>query len=428
MSGPAVILGLARTRRGWLGELARWCSTGRLPAELVTCLSVEEALAVLGAGRRVDLLLVDDSTTRWGRDLVAAASRAGAPTVVVRGTRAAERDRDWEAVGCAAAIGPDPDPGEVAELLRRHAVETAPDQRRVELPTGTEPGHLLAVVGTGGSGASTVAMALAQGIGQRDGADSVVLVDGSRHGSLAAYHDVGDVLPGLPELVELHRSDRPDPHEVRRQSWELPHHGHHLVLGQRRPRDWVLYRPAELAATLDGLRRTFATTVIEVDQDLEGEEETGSVDVEERHALSRLVAVRAELVLAACGPGLHGTHRMVTLVDALRRAGTAPERIVPVVTRAPRSPAAKAGTTRAIAALLGSRVRPPLFVPTRRGLDARLRDGRPLPRPMGATLIRSVASLLDSLPSATRAEDPAPIRPGSLGTGVLTRTTEDGAA
>jgi len=429
VNGRAVILGLARTRRGWLGELARWCSTGILPAELVTCLSVEEALAVLGAGRRITLLMVDDTTTRWGRDLVAAATGAGAPTVMVRGGRGHDHERDWEAIGCDAAVGPELDPAELTDLLRRHEVVAAPTDRRVEVDSGTPPGLLLGVLGTGGSGASTVAMALAEGLGHLEGADAVVLVDGSRRGSHAAYHDVGDVLPGLPELVELHRADRPDPSEIRGLSWLLPAHGHRLVLGQRRPRDWVLHRPSEVTAALDGLRRTFAVSIVEIDHDLEGEEETGSVDVEERHALSRTVSRTAELVLAVGGDGFHGTHRLVSLVDSLRRLGTEPERIVPGVNRAPRQPAARAAVTKGLTALVGGSVRPPLFVTARPGLDRRLHDGRPLPRSMRAPLARAVTSLAASVPPATNDDRPAPIRPGSLGTVSSPGTRwKDGAA
>lgn len=429
MSDRAVILGLARTRRGWLGDVARWSSTGVLPAELVTCLSVEEALAVLGAGRRVTLLLVDDTTTRWGRDLVAAAARVGAPTVMVRAGRGPDRDRDWEAIGCAAAVGPGLDPIELGDLLRRHATAPAPGHRRVEVATGTPRGLLIGVMGSGGSGASTVAMALAEGFGHRDGAEAVVLADGSRHGSLAAYHDVGDVLPGLPELVELHRADRPDPDEVRRLAWSLPRHGHQLVLGQRRPRDWVLHRPSEVAATLDGLRRAFAVSIVEADHDLEGEDDTGSVDVEDRHTLSRAVATTADLVLAVGGPGFHGAHRMISLVDALRRVGTEPERIVPVVNRSPRQPVARAGITRGIAELVGGSVQPPLFVTNRRGLDGRLRDGRPLPRSMGVALARAVTSLSASLPPVVPDDEPRPIRPRRLGAAEDTGAPwKDGAA
>ena len=61
------------------------------------------------------------------------------------------------------------------------------------------------IVGAGGSGTSTIAMALAQAWAST-GTDTV-LVDGCRRADLAVYHDVGDVIPGLPELVELHRGD-----------------------------------------------------------------------------------------------------------------------------------------------------------------------------------------------------------------------------
>src|SRR3546814_2814274 len=68
-------------------------------------------------------------------------------------------------------------------------------------------------------------------------------------------HAARDVVPGVAELVEAHRSGSPGPHEVRDLTWEVGARGYRLLLGLRRHRDWTAIRPRAFDAALDGLRR-----------------------------------------------------------------------------------------------------------------------------------------------------------------------------
>jgi len=406
-----VVVGLARSRCRWFTELARWADAGIAPIEFVKCLTTEEARAVLGAGRAVSLLLVDSDMARVDRDLIAEADRADAPTVVVGAT-----DRwDWEALGCVAALRADFNRDELVELLdriaRRVTRHTAPQSRRVQLADEPQRGLLVGVVGTGGTGSSTIAVATAQACAAA-GQDTV-LVDGCRRADLAMYHDVGDVIPGLPELVDLHRADEPDPEEIRSLEFTTDR-GYRLVLGMRRSRDWAAMRPRSVAATLDGLRRSHAVVVVDADADLETEAETGSADVEDRHILSLEVARRGDAVVAVAGADMKGVHDVARLLHDLVRCGTPSERIVVVLNNAPRAATIRTRLARAVRSLTAD-VEPcdVLLVRHHRQIDAAHRDATPLPSAVGASVLDAVRRVDRS--GGRQPDDPVRIRVGELG-------------
>ena len=174
----------------------------------------------------------------------------------------------------------------------------------------------MAVTGAAGTGRSTIAAALAQG-----------LASDPRHTDLVCLADLRSTptrrcctahptsCPALTELVEGHRSGVPSIDDVRGLTWHVTARGYHLLLGLRRHRDWTAVRPRAFAAALDGLRRGFRIVVADVDADLEGEQATGSVDVEERNTIARATISAADLVLVVGQPGLKGLH------SHLRRRG-----------------------------------------------------------------------------------------------------------
>jgi hypothetical protein len=279
-------------------------------------------------------------------------------------------------------------------------------------------GRLVAVTGAGGTGTSITAMAIAQGLAAdpRD-AGQVLLADLALDADQAVLHATGDVVPALAELVDAHRAGHPDAAAVRACTWELDDRRYRLLLGLRRHRDWAALRPRALEAALDSLLRTFKVVVADVDPDLEGEDECGSVDVEERNLCARTAVARADVVVVTAVPGVVGTHRLVRVLDGLLRFGVPAERILPVVTRAPRGPRARAELAAAVPALLAAGPVPvptPLFVTERRHLDEVVRDGAPLPRAMTEAPAAAVRALLDATGERARAE-PEPVRPGSLG-------------
>jgi len=426
-----VVLGAARPRAAWFADVGRWATSAALPVEFVRCVSADEVRARLAAGRSWSAAVIDEGCSGLDRDLLDEARRAGcAPIVVTSGTA---RQR-WTDLGAVAVLAEPVDRDAILAVLREHAspVERgAGDVVGVAEAEGDSAatggiGRLITVVGAGGSGTSTVAMAVAQAAAA-DPANGgrVALVDASLDASLALLHDNGDVVPGLQELVELHRTGRPDAERVRSSLWAHPDRGYDILPGLRRHRDWTVLRPRALGATVTSLRRAYATVVADTDPDLEGEAETGSLDVEDRNACARLLTSAADVVVVTGTSDVVGIHRLVRNLAALAAHGVDPGRLLPVITRAPRAPHRRAESSRAVALLLGelspgTATVAPLMVPSRRDLDALHLDGSPLPRALVGPIGAAVTAVLDrsgELGAAGFVPDPVPVRPGSLGLG-----------
>lgn len=415
MSAQFVVATLAPPRRRWVRDLSRWATTGDLPADVVTCLAGDELRALLGTGRPLSLVLVDAGATALDRDLVAEVHGAGAQTVVVDDGR---RHRDWEAIGCAE-LAPEPTgPDAVADLLGRHGRRVDGEGRRPARTTGLGNGAapratVVAVTGAGGTGVSTIAAALAQSFGGATGRRvQTALVDGARRAAQTVLHAPNDVVPALTELVDAHRNDAPDPEVVRTFLQPVPVRGYDLLVGLRRTRDWAGLRPLALTAALDGVARTYRTVVVDHDPDVEGLAATGSIEVEERHTLSRWAVDRADLVLVVGRPDLAGLHAVSSTRADLLDHGVALERLLVVLNGVRSARLRQVGDVELRRAVGG----PFVAVPRVRGLEQAHRSVAPLPR----TLVRAVGSAVEHAlrhvgPSAA-SDGSTLVAPGELGT------------
>src|SRR3546814_3627994 len=102
---------------------------------------------------------------------------------------------------------------------------------------------------------SDLSIPLAQGLARDPRySELICLADLALDAEQAMLHAARDVVPGVAELVEAHRSGSPGPHEVRDLTWEVGERGYRLLLGLRRHRDWTAIRPRAFDAALDGLR------------------------------------------------------------------------------------------------------------------------------------------------------------------------------
>jgi Mrp family chromosome partitioning ATPase len=422
-----VLLGLAQVRSSWFRDMARWSTTAMVPVEFVKALSVEEVRARLRSGRSFSALLVDDGIVGFDRDLVDLARESGCAVIVVTGDRPS---RSWADLGASALLPPGFGRTELLQVLGQVARPIARSGEVQRAPAASDDsgggfrGHVVTVLGPGGTGASTVAMAIAQGLA-RDAryAELVCLADLALDADQAMLHGAADVVPGVVELVEAHRNGTPDLDELRRLTWDVRDRGYRLLLGLRRHRDWTAIRPRALDAALDGLRRGFRALVADVDGDLEGESHTGSLDIEERNGMARSAVASADLVVVVGQPGVKGVHAMLRVIRDVVAHGTPGERILPLVNRAPRSPRARAEIASALGDLLSGSgeqsVPSPLHLQERRHLDELVRDGHRLPDAWVAPLAHSVMRLLDREPDTERQARPpldlVPVQPGSLG-------------
>lgn len=414
-----VVLGLAHPRALWFRSVAQWSTAGTLPVEFLKCLSVAELRSRLASGRPFSAIVIDATLSALDCDLVDVAVDAGCAVLAVGG-----RERDLEALGVAASLRPDMEPGELLDALvaTAHMVGRGADVPGPELDEPLVPwrGDVALVCGPGGTGTSTVAIGLAQGLASDVRLSrSVLLADLALHAEQAMLHDAGDVVPSVQELVDAHRSGRPSAEEVRALTFEVEERGYRLLLGLRRARAWAVLRPRAFEAAFDSLRRTHRVVVCDADGDLEGEVEGGSIDVEERHVMARTAASDAAVAFVVGTPGVKGLHALNRTVSELLTFGVPAGRVVPVINRAPRSPRARAQLTAALAGLLPNQhdaTSSAVFLPDRR-IEQLVVDGRRLPDAFTAPLAAAFAAVLSQQrPTHRRSGQPQPVRPGSLGT------------
>jgi hypothetical protein len=411
-----VVLGVASARAEWFRRVAQWADSGSLPIEFVKCVSVEELRARLGSGRPHSAVLADGGIPDLDRDLVALAASVRCPVIAVRNGRAAP-------MGATAVLRPEFEP---AELLDALSASARPISRGDEIPLlGDEllppgwRGRVVMVCGPGGTGASTAAIALAQGLGDRLGLiGRVVLADLALRSDQAMLHDARDLTPSVQELAEAHRVSRPTAEEVRAMTFAVTERGYDLLLGLRRSRAWTALRPRAFEAAFDALQRCFHVVVCDTDSDVEGETEGGSMEVEERHLMARTAARAADVVFVVGVGGMKGSHGVVRVIQDLADIGVPRASIVPVVNRAPRSARARSEQAATIDALLGERkTRPVVILPERR-VDEAFRDGVRLPRDLIAPLVAAYDAVVADAAAVPSGPAAAwqPVKPGTLAT------------
>lgn len=416
-----VVLGLARPRAKWFSEISRWATSAAIPVEFVKCLTPEEAKARLSSGRRWSAFIVEGNVHGLDRDLLSGALEVGATPIVLTDPRV---PRDWLEIGARATLPLDFDQASLITTLVEHAQPVARVEPQFQERVSSTPppwqGRLVAVCGTGGSGTSVIAACIADGAGRdvRHGG-LVVLADLALHADQAVLHDAGDIMPGLPELIEAHRLGRPSPHEVQaltfRGETQRPYD---LLLGLRRHRDWTALRAKAVESSLYGLRSAYRMVVADVESDLEGEAETGSVDVEDRNLLARTAVNTADLVVLVGRSDIVGIHQLARLLREVSSYGVDASRLLVVVNYAPRSPRRR----HEIEAVLANAASVEqdknyeiVYVTEKRNLDEIIRSAAPWPAAMVNPVSGAVTKLLNRPAKASLPVVPQRIAPGSLG-------------
>ncbi len=402
MNERFVVLGLARVRSAWFADVARWANAASIPVDFVKCLSAHDVRSRLDR-TPVSAVIADAGAPGVDRSLFDDARAHGVAVIVVADPRS---ERDWVTAGASGVLPPGFDADALVATLTSIAIPVAPvaldstDALDViglpgsDLPVQRFSGGLAVVCGRPGVGASTLSIALAQGLADRpQNRGAVVLADLALDAEQGLYHDAQDRAPSIVELVELHRSTRPHDHLVREHTYDVPARGYRLLLGLPQHRAWTALSSHGIAAAVTGLRESARWLVADVTADFEGEAETGSVDVEERNALSRVVTANATAVVVVVGDGtLSGIRGLADICRALVEHGTVADRIVPIVNRAPRTRSGRGAVSEALDRLgladtTGSPVR---FLPVHRDLETRHANVDRMPRRLGETLAEIV--------------------------------------
>ena len=425
-----VVLGVARPRTSWLGDVGRWANSSMLPIEFIRCVSVDEARSRLLSDRRYSALLLGEDCVGVDRDIIETARDARCAPIVVADATA---HRDWENLGAACTLMQPVTPETLLAALRDYAIgidrRTSSTSPEVAVDDPNE-GCLIAVLGAGGSGTSTTAMAIAshmaspaskaQGSTQRH----VALIDASLNADQALLHDLGDVVPGLQELVDLHRTTNPSSDDVRNHFWFSPQHGYDVLPGLRRHRDWSTLRRRTTLAALASIHRSYDIVVADIDSDFEGEAETGSVDIEDRNLLARELATNADLIVLTSRAGISGLSRSLQTMRDLVDLGVDTERVLLVVLGAPRSTRQRSELSRTVQHLFGEAaptcsIPTPVMIPIRRDLEPFFHDGTPPPRSALGSITSAVSALVQQLgPTDSRSvfqSAPIAVIPGHLG-------------
>jgi MinD-like ATPase involved in chromosome partitioning or flagellar assembly len=414
-----VVLGLAHPRSDWFRSLAQWCNGGALPAEFVKCVSASEVVQRLDDGRTFSALIVDAGLSGVDRDLLTAAALAHCAVIVVDDPRVA---RDWSSLGASTVLSNDFSRAELLDTLATHAamVDRATESRPDDGDDANSlvPGaNVIAVVGPGGTGTSTVAIGLAQGMvaeGHR-----TVLADLRLHAEQAMLHDATDSAGGLQSLVDALRAGDLSNDRVPEFALHVPNRGYDLIPGLRRARFWSSIRPVAFTAAFATIGRAYDTVVCDTEADVETEETGGSLDVEERSIMSRVALNEANAVVVVAHPSMKGLHSVNRLMIDLGDLGVDAEKILCVFNHAPKSPRTRAGYVAALSELIDWRggTHPKLdalHLPTRE-IDEALRAGDPLPSAMSSVLAAAVSPLLATTPLApVNTTAFARIRPGSF--------------
>jgi hypothetical protein len=377
-----VVAGLARPRAAWFNDLSRWANAGTVPAEFIKCVGQADLLSRTGSGRPFSAVVIDGGLPGIDRDFISKAGANGATVVVVEDVRV---HTNWLDAGADVVLPTDFGPGNLIEALssssRLISRVEASDLIDVHDPTASPlRGHVVTVVGSGGVGVSTVAMAVAQAGGQSPAFSRVLLADFCLSAELAMLHDTQAVSPGLQEVVEAHRTKTLDPEQLRALCFHVDGRGYDLLLGLRRRRFWTAIRPSALASAFTATTASFDLVVVDTDAELEGEAETGSVDIEERNVLARTAIRNADTVLTVGHASLKGLHALTRVISDLREFAVVDAMIQPVINFAPGNAKARAAYTKALRELLDtdSSLATPIFVPFQQ-IDEAVRANSPLP-------------------------------------------------
>ena len=292
-------------------------------------------------------------------------------------------------------------PLDPADLLATVARATSAARRNEDAaprPVRTRaPAPVLAVVEAAGPAGPALVGAVARALAATRGQPGdVLLADWTLDAPHRACHQIPADAPGLMDLVRVSRFGPPPGSAVEPLTY-LTDGGYRLLPGLACHHDWVSLGEAASRSVLDAVRSVAELVVVHVDRDLEGEAETGSLDIEDRNVLARTAVTEAALVAVTAPAAPAASHEVAAALHALERFRVPPGRVITV------RPAAAAW----------ARVRARAGSPTG---TVTLRVGRRPDRAVGVALRRALHhGVVEPTGLARTAVEPERIVPGTLG-------------
>ena len=400
------VAGIASPHSKWFFDLARWSNAAAVPVDFVKCISVFELLSRFSIGETYSAVLIDADVGDLDRAFVSKANDYGTEVILV-----GEISRqEWTSLGAVAQLAANFKREDLITSLQMH-IRSSDTAQDIENNVGFMPsvgwqGHLVAVTGGGGSGASLLAMALAQGFAREaSNRGLVLLADLALNADQAIMHDTRDLIHGLQELVESCYSGWLGHSRLRHLFCEPEGRGYHLLSGLRRHLDWTTLKQRPLEAALNGLIRTYRFVIADTEVDLEGRSDTGSSGIEDRNRLARTVIRRSDLIVVVGASDMLSMHSLVRTILYLVDKGIDCDRLLPVINKTVKNPRVRSSLKSALAQTLANteaqHIAEPVFVPMHRGVESALRDGVALPAILVKQLHKSVIEQLKKRWSVT---------------------------
>ncbi|NNN12703.1 MAG: hypothetical protein HKL81_03005 [Acidimicrobiaceae bacterium] len=249
-------------------------------------------------------------------------------------------------------------------------------------------GHIISVVGSGGVGTSTIAMALAQGLSQIGG--SSLLVDARLRGEQAFLNDARSNAMGISELIRATRISRLEKRDLDPYLEWVSTRCYSLLKSGRTKRDWLGWDQDSISSTLETLTSNFGHLVVDVGCDFEGSSDTGSNDIESRNLLGRLSLARSSLVVLVGTDDTKGIFSLASINREISRSELTTSPSLFVMNRCESSRLKRAMDQQELARLLSASANPKvpsaerdqaevIYIPSRH-IDSIIADVLPLPR------------------------------------------------
>ena len=334
-SSQVLVLGFATAQSEWPRRVVDWTASGSLRADFAQCISPAEFVERLRSESGPTALLIDEATGDPTPEVLTAL-REHECLIFIVGVKGLPQ---WAEPGMLC-LRPDFGQNELSRGLAARFATREHDRVAGEIPPFhrvDEPcdGALVAVCGRPGSGVSTTAIALAQGLASCDRSRrGVLLADLSWRADQALLHDAAAERPSIADLFETAAKRELAPGDIESLTFSVPQRGYDVLLGPVGGLDQSGIEGTSAQRALCAMRATYSVTVLDLDDEF--------ANPANRRGQGRVPAVDLDAVAAADAivivavPSLTGLGGLVQAVHELHANGVPPSRVRPVLARIPR--------------------------------------------------------------------------------------------